>query len=122
MALDLVRLLKAAAEPTRLRLLNLLREGDICVCDLQAVLGLPQYQVSRHLAELRHAGLVTDEREGQRVVYSLAATPSPELKGLQRLLKHCCPLDEVLRNDLERFRRAVIQGACQLNSTKGNSK
>ena len=53
----LAEILRAAGEPTRLRLLNLLRLGEACVCDLQVVLEIPQSTVSRHLATLRHAGL-----------------------------------------------------------------
>ncbi len=114
--------LKAAGEPTRLRILNLLREGDICVCDLQAVLGLPQHHVSRHLAALRHAGLVADERDGQRVVYSLSPADGPELKALQRLLRECCPVDEVLQADWRRLQQAVARGSCELVSSKGRRR
>lgn len=114
----LAEILKVAGETTRLRLLNLLRQGDICVCDLQVVLGLPQHTVSRHLAALRHAGLVVDERNGQRVVYSLARATTTELKGLRRLLEDCCPADEVLEGDLRRLQRAVRRGACRLGGEK----
>ena len=107
MTSDLASILKAAAEPTRLRLLNLLRNGDICVCDLQAILGLPQHAVSRHLAVLRHAGLVTDHRHGQRVIYSLVRKAGTERDALHRLLDDCCPANEIFRDDLERLRRST---------------
>lgn len=110
MTSDLAHILKAAGEPTRLRLLNLLRIGDTCVCDLQAVLGLPQHAVSRHLAVLRHAGLVADHRHGQRVLYSLARSGSTELLALRRLLELCCPENEVFRNDLKCLQQSA---ACQ---------
>ncbi len=58
------QLFKAISDPTRLRLLNLLRLGSICVCALQAVLQITQSKVSRHLAGLRHAGVVMDSRSG----------------------------------------------------------
>jgi ArsR family transcriptional regulator len=104
---DLARLLKAAAEPTRLRLLNLLRHGDICVCDLQAILGLPQHAVSRHLAVLRHAGLVTDHRHGQRVLYSLARDHRAELVALHCFLEACCAANEIFQADRERLQQVV---------------
>ena len=116
MTSDLARILKAAAEPTRLRLLNLLRHGDICVCDLQAVLALPQHAVSRHLAVLRHAGLVTDHRHGQRVVYSLAAPTSLLMKALCQLVADCCLMDETLRDDEHRLRQTLDRGECFLTS------
>jgi len=107
MTSDLARILKAAAEPTRLRLLNLLRHGDICVCDLQGILELPQHAVSRHLAVLRHAGLVADHRHGQRVLYSLVREAGAELAALQRLLQDCCPANETFCKDLERLRQCL---------------
>lgn len=118
MVTRLDEILKAAGEPTRLRLLNLLRGGGVCVCDLQAVLDIPQSTVSRHLAALRHAGLVTDARDGARVVYSLAPATSPELKALFQLLDTCCPADRWLQADIERLGRAVRQGNSVLESRR----
>ena len=110
-------ILKAAADRTRLRLLNLLRLGGICVCDLQAVLRIPQPTVSRHLAALRHAGLVTDSRKGTRMVYALVpATTSPYLRALHELLDRCCPEDEQMRADMAHFREAVAAGTCRLET------
>ncbi len=107
-------LLKAAGEPTRLRILNLLRQGSICVCDLQAVLGIPQPTVSRHLAALRHAGLVEDTREGPRVIYSLAHSRSPQIQALYRLLETSCVCEGTLRDDLRRLHEALRHGRCAM--------
>jgi len=73
------QLFKAVSDPARLRLLNLLRLGSICVCELQALLQIPQSTVSRHLAGLRHAGVVTDSRSGNRIIYSLASAGTPQI-------------------------------------------
>ncbi len=113
--MQLHELLKAAGEPTRLRILSLLRAGGICVCDLQAVLGLPQHLVSRHLAALRHAGLVADERAGQRVVYWLAPPTTAALKAVRRLLDEGCPADEILQSDRRRLEEAVRRGRCEVS-------
>ena len=107
MPLRLPPLLKAAADPTRLRLLHLLQHGSLCVCDLQKVLRIPQPTISRHLAALRHAGLVVDTRNGARVNYSLAPATSPGLEALQRLLAQGCAGEEILREDLRLLRRAT---------------
>ncbi|MCC7493734.1 MAG: helix-turn-helix transcriptional regulator [Fimbriimonadaceae bacterium] len=65
-------LLRALADPIRLRLLSLLRShGTLCVCELEAVTGEAQYTVSRHLGLLRRAGLVAGRRSGARIDYSL---------------------------------------------------
>ncbi|MBE0429796.1 MAG: winged helix-turn-helix transcriptional regulator [Thermoleophilia bacterium] len=66
------QLFKALSDDTRLRILGLLLQGELCVCDLVAVLGLPQSTVSRHLACLRNSGLVNDNRKGVWMHYSLA--------------------------------------------------
>ena len=109
-------ILKAAADPTRLRLLNLLRLGSICVCDLQTVLQIPQPSVSRHLAALRHAGLVSDVRKGMRIVYSLVPAETTEVDALHNLLDRCCPENAQMRADIVRFRQAVADGTCRLET------
>jgi len=111
------QLLKAAGEPTRGRILNLLRQGSICVCDLQAILGVPQPTVSRHLSSLRHAGLVEDARNGTRVVYSLAPAATPQIRIVQVLVERGCACDEVLQADLKRLKRLLRKGECSLVST-----
>lgn len=105
MPAPLEEILKAASELTRLRILNLLRTGNICVCELQAILGIPQPTVSRHLAALRHAGLVEDSRQGTRVVYSLADPATPAVAALHELLARCAPHEAALKSDLDLLRR-----------------
>lgn len=68
----LERLFLALADRTRLRLLNLMREGEICVCFFTQVLGESQPKISRHLAYLRNAGIVKARRDGKWVHYSIA--------------------------------------------------
>jgi ArsR family transcriptional regulator len=65
-------LFKALSDPTRLRILALLAaEGELCVCDLTRALALSQPMISRHLASLREAGIVSDRRAGVWVHYRL---------------------------------------------------
>ena len=72
MSLTPVTLCKCLADDTRMRLVLLMfRYGELCVCDLVEALQLPQPTVSRHLAQLRSAGLVADRRAGQWVHYRL---------------------------------------------------
>ncbi len=63
---------RALCDRTRLRILSLLRDGELCVGDFVAILQVPQPKVSRHLAQLRRAGLVLTRRTGLWVHYSLA--------------------------------------------------
>jgi ArsR family transcriptional regulator, arsenate/arsenite/antimonite-responsive transcriptional repressor len=106
--------LKIAGDPTRLRLLNLLRLGSICVCDLTSVLNIPQPTVSRHLAALRYAGLVRDIRKRTRIVYSLVQVATPQVAALHNLLDRRCPENDVMKADFVRFREAVAAGDCRL--------
>ena len=63
---------RALSDRTRLRILHMLRGGELCVCDIVAVLGVPQPKASRHLAYLRRAGLVVARKQGLWSYYSLA--------------------------------------------------
>lgn len=76
---EAVKLFKALADETRLRILNLLCRRELCVCQIVEVLEIGQSKASRHLAHLRNAGLVTDRREGLWMYYSLS-DPSVELQ------------------------------------------
>ncbi len=96
-------LFRTFADTTRLRLLNLLLEGELCVCDLSAILGEIQPKVSRHLATLRRAELVRVRREGKRKFYSLGEDPSPLHQTLIRCVGSCLSELEVLRRDRRRL-------------------
>lgn len=75
---DAVATLKALADPARLRVAALLKSaGELCVCEIVDVLGLPQYAVSRQLGVLKAAGLVEDRRSGQWVYYRLELQSRP---------------------------------------------
>lgn len=75
---DLDSLFKGFADPTRIRILNVLAAGELCVCDLVALLRLSQPTVSRHLAYLRRTGLV-DARPELRFTYYRLAQPRDDV-------------------------------------------
>lgn len=80
---------KAFADPTRLRILSILTQGERCVCDIMAVLKMGQSKVSRHLAYLRRSGLVSGRREGLWIHYSLTKPESNLPKKLLECLESC---------------------------------
>src|ERR1700683_3134581 len=86
---DSIELFRAFADPVRLRLLNLLAEGEVCVCHLYEALGLPQSTVSRHLAYLRRRGLVVGRKEGLWVHYRLAKPAGSIHRELMGCLVAC---------------------------------
>ena len=67
-----VRLFKALMHPARLEILDLLRDGEQCVCHLEAALGLRQAYISQQLSVLRDVGLVQDRRDGWNIYYHVA--------------------------------------------------
>jgi arsenate reductase/ArsR family transcriptional regulator len=72
---DLVQTFKALAHPARLRMLAMLRPGELCGCQVAALLALSPSTVSAHLAELRRGGLIVERREGRWVHYRLSDRP-----------------------------------------------
>ena len=73
---DFVDVAKALAHPGRLRVLAMLREGALCVCQITSVLELASSTVSAHLSDLRRAGLVTEQKRGKWVHYRLTQNES----------------------------------------------
>ena len=76
------------ADSTRLRILSLLRDGEICVCHIHATLDVPQPTASRHLAYLRKAGLVEARRDGVWMHYRLAAITNPVVASVVSAAMH----------------------------------
>jgi len=94
---------KGLADPIRLRIVALLLERELCVCDLMAVLQLPQSTVSRHMNRLKSAGLVLDRREGKWVHYRLE--PNPIVEDIRRLLKLHLTGTEQFKKDADGLKR-----------------
>jgi ArsR family transcriptional regulator len=97
--------LKACADQTRLRLINLLvTEGEICVCHLVDVLETNQPKVSRHLAYLKRAGLVTDRKDGLWVHYRLAEPLAQHARQLIECINSCFAESPEMRRDVVKLR------------------
>ena len=106
---------KALSDETRLRILALLTNGEMCVCDLMAILDLPQSTVSRHLATLRNAGWVEDRRQGVWMYYRLSSDLGPFSGDLRELLqRHLVGLPQAARDReaLATFRAAKSPVRC----------
>lgn len=86
---DLDTLFRGFADETRLRILNLLAAGELCVSDIVEILGLPQSTVSRHLAYLRRAGLVEATRELKFADYRLTKPVHPVHRNLLNCVRSC---------------------------------
>ncbi len=82
---DIVEIFKALGDTNRLRILNLLEEGPLCVCDLEEVLKLNQSNLSRHLAKLKQTGLVNAQKKGLFIYYSRRELAAPYNEVINRL-------------------------------------
>lgn len=81
---DIERFFQALGDNTRLRLLNLMGDQEICVCYFVEILNQPQPKISRHLAYLRNAGIVTTRRDGKWMHYRIVMPPN---EGATRVLQ-----------------------------------
>jgi ArsR family transcriptional regulator len=100
------QLFRALGDPTRLRLINLMSEQEMCVCYFIEVIGAPQPKISRHLAYLRRAGLVAARREGKWMHYRLTMPQNTHaasiVQGTIRALKQ----DKQMQRDWQRLNLA----------------
>ena len=103
---DLARFFQALGDKTRLRLLNLMGDREICVCYLVEILGHPQPKISRHLAYLRSAGIVAARREGKWMHYRIVTPPH---EGAARVLKQTLEIlreERSMQSDIARLDKA----------------
>lgn len=102
----------AFSDPTRLRILHLLREGEMCVGDLVAILDLPQPTISRHLAYLRRSALVGTRKNGLWIYYSLVPATSEFHRRLLDCLGACFAAVPELKKDATRAKKLRKAGGC----------
>lgn len=117
-----IEILKAVADPLRLRLLLVLTEKEMSVCQLMAVLRTSQPMVSRSLAILQRAGLLLDRKEKKLRFYRLNDGMEPEVKEFVRILKESLRDDETFMKDLEVLKRCEEfkkqTGRCDMKAFK----
>ncbi len=109
------RIFKALADETRLRILTLLIEGELCVCEIMAALELPQSTVSRHLAYLRNSAWVSDRRQGVWMYYRLNDQAESLIRDMQPLLEKNLansPAHSLALEKLRTFQKEQNQPMC----------
>jgi len=105
-AASLDQIFRALADPTRLRLINLMSEQEICVCYFIEVIEAPQPKISRHLAYLRRAGIVAARREGKWMHYRLTTPQNPHAAAILKSTIAALKSDKHMKRDCQRFDRA----------------
>jgi ArsR family transcriptional regulator len=104
---ELETIFQALSDRTRLRILNLMSGGEICVCYFVEILGEPQPKVSRHLAFLRRAGLVSARREGKWMHYRINRPADSQLANVLDAALEAAAADKQLQRD-----RGSLERAC----------
>lgn len=98
-------LFKALADRTRLRLINLIGNDEVCVCFFVEVLKINQPKISRHLAYLRRAGVVSARREGKWIHYRIVEPPDPHAANIFREVRTWLANDPAMKGDRARLQR-----------------
>lgn len=107
----------ALADPTRLRILSLLGEDEICVCHIHASLDVPQPTASRHLAYLRKSGLVEARRQGIWMHYRLAPIGNPVIAAVVKAALHALTHTTISVKDEKRLQAALQASTSALRAT-----
>ena len=102
---DLISIYQCLCDRTRLRILNLLCKGPLCVCHCQELLKEPQVKISKHLKYLRTHGMVEAQRDGYWMIYSLPARQSRGLKANMACLQDCALEDAEFKRDSEKLEK-----------------
>ena len=105
--MNVLTVYRCFCDSTRLRILNLLLEGPLCVCHLAAVLDLPQPKISRHLKALKDAGAVETERSYNWTICRISANPNRVLEVNLQCLQDLRGENPVFRKDLERRKQTL---------------
>lgn len=112
---ELVLAAKAFADPSRVRILLALREGELCVCELCDALAVTQSTLSTHLQVIRRAGLVSARKQGKWMYYAIAPDAKRLLDSLTRFFSNSLAADATVRRDARKLRRRLSlrdDGAC----------
>ena len=111
---DAITVLKAMGHPVRLRILGMLRSGELCVCQMTALLDLATSTVSAHLADLKRAGLVNETKDGRWVFYRLTDEEPPVLASVWEAVSK----DTQVQTDaklLRQIRKVDIAELCRVD-------
>jgi ArsR family transcriptional regulator, arsenate/arsenite/antimonite-responsive transcriptional repressor len=110
-----MQLYKCLGDEFRLRILNLLREGPMCVCHLMEILDCEQVRMSKQLRYMKELGMIIGERQAQWMVYRLADPDHPLLEENLKCLQDCAPEELCFAADLakrqEVIRRLQVEGS-----------
>lgn len=112
---DNVNIFKALSDPNRIRIVKMLAERELCMCEVREVLNLSSSTVSKHLTILRDAGLLLDSRDGKWVNFRLNDKPQTSfVRSLIALLRKSFDDDEAIKEDAAKLRRVDRAKICNI--------
>ncbi|GAA0705965.1 metalloregulator ArsR/SmtB family transcription factor [Paraclostridium ghonii] len=109
--MEIIQILKALSDDTRIRILNILRDGSLCVCEIEAILEITQSNASRHLNKLTNANLVSYYKEAKFIYYKLDDKTLNQYKFIQNILDNELDKEEKLKYDydiLKAYKKAEL--------------
>jgi ArsR family transcriptional regulator, arsenate/arsenite/antimonite-responsive transcriptional repressor len=109
---EIVSVYKCLCDVTRLRILNLLSRGPLCVCYLQEILGEPQVKISKHLSYLKQHGLIECERRANWSIYRLPKKTNRLLSENLKCLQDLAGDEKPFKIDLRRLDKLDTSPAC----------
>jgi ArsR family transcriptional regulator len=109
---DIVDIFKALSDENRLRILNLLRNGELCVCDIEAVLNIRQSNASRHLNKLKTAKIILPEKKSQWVYYRLNDDIFLKYPFLSIIINNEIEKIGICKEDLSLLEKFKTSGRC----------
>lgn len=109
---DLIKAAKALSDETRIRILNVMLDGERCVCEVMQALEISQSRASRNLSILQNAGFLKVRKDGLWTLYSIDMEAANRYAApLAKLLKELIPETEILAEDKKRLAKAERQGS-----------
>ncbi len=108
-----VNIFKALSDPNRIRIMKMLMERELCMCEIREVLNLSNSTVSKHLTILRDTGLLRDSKEGKWVNFRINDNLDTRLqRSVINLLRNAFDDDEVIQADAKKMRRVDRNKIC----------
>lgn len=128
--MKLVQIYQCLCDETRLRILNLLQSGPLCVCHVQQIIGESQVNVSRHLAYLKDRGMVEVRRHRNWMIYRLPEKRGAALVANLKCLQDCVTTEPIFKSDQAKLRkvmaaeevREVLAESCCASCGDGSKK
>lgn len=118
--MDLIQLMKALADETRMRILNILKDEELCVCEIEAVLDITQSNTSRHLNRLTNAKILDNYKVGNYVYYKIDKDVIKKYPFIKEIIEEHTMKDDTYQKDYERLKKYKESGLSCEELKEGN--